>query len=79
MLKGGGIVNVHLSRYRILIDSRQKWYMKFFYHFLDIICVNSWICYSKKWSDENKTLAEFKEEIVLALCNCSVHICMRAT
>lgn len=42
-------------------------YMKCFYHLLDMTLVNSWLIY-KKVNGNKLTLAKFKEEVAVSLC-----------
>lgn len=50
-----------LGYYRIQIRSK-KWYMRVYFHFLDMICVNSWILWRRtlKNNDLYLPLSEFK-------------------
>lgn len=64
---GVDLIDANLARYRITFRSR-KWYLKIFYHLLDMVCVNMWLCWKKKDSCNIATLAVFKEEVALSLC-----------
>nr|CAH7738835.1 unnamed protein product [Callosobruchus chinensis] len=50
-----------LGYYRIQIRSK-KWYMRVFFHFLDMICVNCWILWRPNPKNDNLylPLSEFK-------------------
>lgn len=43
----------------------KKWYLRIFYHFLNVALVNSWICYKEKV--EEITFLEFKSSVANAL------------
>lgn len=45
----------------------KKWYIKIFYHLLDMTVVNSWLLY-KKVKCQNITLAAFREQLSVSLC-----------
>nr|CAH7722485.1 unnamed protein product [Callosobruchus chinensis] len=59
----GGIdlLDSMLGYYRIQIRSK-KWYMRFFFHFLDMICVKFWILWRPNLKNDNLYLpiSEFK-------------------
>nr|CAH7745755.1 unnamed protein product [Callosobruchus chinensis] len=59
----GGIdlLDSMLGYYRIQIRSK-KWYMRVFFHFLDMICVNCWILWRPNLKNDNPylPLSEFK-------------------
>lgn len=61
-----------IGRYKIKIRTK-KWYMRLFYHLLDVTLVNSWIIYKKTMLSRNEkhvlNLAEFRSEIAYCLCN----------
>lgn len=63
---GVDMMDSMISRYRIGIRTK-KWYMKCFYHLLDMTLVNSWLIY-KKVHGNKLTLAKFKEEAAVSLC-----------
>jgi hypothetical protein len=68
-----GGVDLHdsfVGRAKIRIKSK-KWYMRIFYHLLDITVVNSWIIYKKVMKDKCsklKSLPEFRIELAEVLC-----------
>lgn len=43
---GVDLLDSHIGRYKIKIKSR-KWYIRLFYHLLDMTVVNSWILYKR--------------------------------
>lgn len=60
-----------LGRYRIRIKSR-KWYLRLFYHMIDLSIINSWILYKKVNERSGNTkimnLGEFRAELAESLC-----------
>lgn len=55
---GVDLMDSFLGRYRIKVKTR-KWYMRIFYHLLDLIVINSWVLYKSvltKRGVEQKTL-----------------------
>ncbi|KAJ8929582.1 hypothetical protein NQ314_017719 [Rhamnusium bicolor] len=60
-----------IGRYKIIMRTR-KWYMRLFYHLLDVILVNAWLLYRSVAVQKNQTeilkLAEFRAEIADCLC-----------
>lgn len=64
---GVDMMDSMIGRYRISIRTK-KWYMKCFYHLLDMTLVNSWLIY-KKLPGHKLTLAKFKEEVSVSLCH----------
>lgn len=70
---GVDLLDAHLARYKVTIRSR-KWYMKIFYHCLDMVCVNSWLIWKKADDNNNKhSLADFKEMLAISLCVYGTH------
>jgi len=55
-----------IGRYRISIRTK-KWYMKCFYHLLDMTLVNLWLLYENVHRPK-LTLVKFKEEVAVSLC-----------
>ncbi|XP_045505807.1 piggyBac transposable element-derived protein 3-like [Colias croceus] len=76
---GVDLMDSHLGRYRIRIKSR-KWYMRIFYHLLDLTIINAWILYRKvmgqrgKASKDIMNLADFRSELADTLCKYSTPI-----
>nr|CAH7720594.1 unnamed protein product [Callosobruchus chinensis] len=60
---GLDLLDSMLGYYRIQIRSK-KWYMRVFFHFLDMICVNCWILWRRNLKNDNLylPLSEFKLE-----------------
>ena len=54
-----------IGRYRIKMKSR-KWYIRIFYHLVDITIVNSWILYKK--------VCLVREEIPMSLCDFRINL-----
>ena len=69
----------HLGRYKIRIKSR-KWYIRIFYHLLDLTIINSWILYRKVMARRGiptkdiMNLANFRSELADTLCKYSTPI-----
>lgn len=76
---GVDLMDSFLGRYRIKVKSR-KWYMRIFYHLLDLSVINSWILYKKVSAEKNTNpkeilnLAEYRAELADALCKYGEHI-----
>nr|CAH7726963.1 unnamed protein product [Callosobruchus chinensis] len=64
---GVDLLDSMLGYYRIKIRSK-KWYLRIFFHLLDMCVVNSWLLWRKQ-SDIYMPLADFKVAIADALCN----------
>lgn len=68
---GVDLMDSFLGRYRIRINSR-KWYIRIFYHLIDMAVINSWVLY-KKANNGNQTkkmtLGDFRADLAEALCN----------
>jgi len=68
---GVDLLDSHIGRYKIKIKSR-KWYMRLFYHLLDITVVNSWIVYKRvckaKDTAPKFTLAGWRKDLAYTLC-----------
>lgn len=47
----------------------KRWYMRIFFHFLDLVCVNAWRLYQRKHAAANSDLLSFKASVVQALIN----------
>ncbi|CAK1593285.1 unnamed protein product [Parnassius mnemosyne] len=72
---GVDLMDSFLGRNRIRMKSR-KWYMRIFYHLLDLTVINSWVLYKKveeKKGNHKKimTLADFRSELAETLCKYS--------
>jgi len=68
---GVDLLDANIGRYKISIKSR-KWYMRLFYHLIDITVTNSWILqkriYESKGQKYQSSLADFREELAVSLC-----------
>jgi hypothetical protein len=66
-----GGVDLHdslLGRHRNKMRSK-KWYMRLFYHLIDVTIVNAWLLYRRVHQDENyMRLADFRAEVAESLC-----------
>lgn len=47
----------------------KRWYMRIFFHFLDLVCVNAWRLYQKKNPAAKSDLLSFKASIAQGLIN----------
>lgn len=60
-----------IGRYKIVMRSK-KWYMRLFYHLLDMTLVNAWLLYKRAAFQRNESntlkLAEFRAEVANCLC-----------
>lgn len=63
---GVDLLDSMLGYYRIQIRSK-KWYLKIFFHLVDLACVNSWILWRRN-NEEYLPLAEYKIAVADALC-----------
>lgn len=65
---GVDLLDSIVGRYKIKMRSR-KWYMRLFYHLIDITVINAWLLYRR--NNQNKTvmkLADFRLEVASTLC-----------
>ncbi|KAL4082898.1 hypothetical protein QTP88_029552 [Uroleucon formosanum] len=51
----------------------KKWYMKIFYHLVDMSIVNAWMLY-KKVTKKPMKLAQFREQLAVELCQTEMEI-----
>ncbi|XP_052756520.1 piggyBac transposable element-derived protein 4-like [Galleria mellonella] len=71
---GVDLMDSFLGRYRIRIKSR-KWYLRLFYHLLDLTTINSWVLMKKNLiakgvsKKQLPNLGEFRNCLADALCN----------
>lgn len=71
---GVDLMDSHLGRYKIRVKTK-KWYLRIFYHLLDITIINSWILYRKVhhkqgFSDKDlMSLMDFRSELAETLTN----------
>lgn len=69
----GGVdkINSIIGRYKIRMKTK-KWYMRLFYHLLDVTICNSWLLYIRVHRERGETepmaLAEFRESVALTMC-----------
>lgn len=76
---GVDLMDSHLGRYKIRIKSR-KWYIRIFYHLLDLTVINSWVLYKKALRQKGVaarniySLAEFRAELADVLCKYTPNI-----
>lgn len=74
---GVDLMDSFLGRYRIKIKSR-KWYIRIFFHLLDLAVINAWIIYKKNLIAKNVpkkdilNLGTFRNELAFTLCNLGV-------
>ncbi|XP_046987167.1 piggyBac transposable element-derived protein 2-like [Schistocerca americana] len=68
---GVDLLDSIMGRHKILVKSR-KWYIRLFYHLLDMGVVNSWLLYRRvaetKGIKRTMKLSEFRMEIAPCLC-----------
>lgn len=69
---GVDLMNSMIGRCRIIMRSK-KWYMKIFYHLIDMSIVNAWILF-KRVTRKLKELAQFREQLAVKLCQDSLEI-----
>lgn len=71
---GVDLMDSFLGRYRIRVKSR-KWYLRLFYHLLDLAVINSWVLFKKNRiakgipKKQLPNLGQFRNELADALCN----------
>lgn len=71
---GVDLLDSNLARVKILLRSR-KWYIRLFYHLLDMSVANSWTLYRKvqeQKGDSNKGISQAKFRAALAATLCSI-------
>lgn len=62
-----------LEYYRIKIRSK-KWYLRVFFHMIDLVCVNSWLLWRRCNEDTYMPLLDFKLLIAEVLTKKESHI-----
>lgn len=70
---GVDLLDAFMARHKILLKSK-KWYIRLFYHFLDMALANSWILFkkistTKQSGQEMVTFFEFRKQVALCLLN----------
>ncbi|XP_054259612.1 piggyBac transposable element-derived protein 2-like [Macrosteles quadrilineatus] len=75
----GGVdkINSIIGRYKIRMKTR-KWYLRLFYHLLDVTMCNSWLLYQRVCRDRGDInimpLAEFRESVAITMCRLGSNI-----
>lgn len=67
---GVDLVDSFIGRYRIKMKSK-KWYMRIFYHLLDVTIINSWLLYKRVLENKKEkpvNLYDFRVELAETLC-----------
>lgn len=68
---GVDLLDSLIGRYKIKIRSK-KWYIRIFYHLLDVTIVNSWLLYKRAAEQNNQkpklSLSDFRIEVAECLC-----------
>ncbi|KAJ8967797.1 hypothetical protein NQ317_012693 [Molorchus minor] len=71
---GVDLLDSHIGRYKIPLRSK-KWYLRIFFHLLDVSLINAWLLHNKiqvqneKENMVEKNLWEFRLEVAECLCN----------
>ncbi|CAH1996092.1 unnamed protein product [Acanthoscelides obtectus] len=65
---GVDLLDAMLGLYRIRIRSK-KWYLRIFFHMLDMCCVNAWLLWRRSNKEFDLPLKDFKLAIADSLCN----------
>ena len=63
---GVDLLDSLLGRHKNRMRSK-KWYLRTFYHLLDVTAVNAWLLYRRVHGDKMR-LADFREEVAESLC-----------
>lgn len=67
---GVDLLDSYIGRYKITMRTK-KWYMRLFYHMLDLTIINSWLLYKKVQMENNNNapmkLREFRVDIASCL------------
>lgn len=69
---GVDLLDSLIGKHKIKMRTR-KWYMRLFYHLLDVMLINSWLLYKRNEQQRQtnscfKKLREFRLEVAKALC-----------
>lgn len=70
---GVDLIDSHIGRYKIMMRSK-KWYMRIFYHLLDISVINAWLLYKRVNSGNGKLLKLYEFRAEVAECLSKVQI-----
>lgn len=78
---GVDLLDSLMGRNKISIKSR-KWYMRLFYHLIDMILVNSWLLYKRAKIEQGEVgkilnQVEFRTQVAYHLCNLRSSQCKR--
>lgn len=78
---GVDLMDSNIGRYKIHLKSR-KWYLRIFYHLLDLIAANAWILYKKVLLAKGIPIiplsqAEFRTELAESLCKIQTSVLKR--
>lgn len=71
---GVDLMDSFLGRNHITIRSK-KWYLRIFFHLLDLAVINAWVIYRKNAMERNHhkknllTMSQFRNELAFVLCN----------
>ncbi|KAJ8927369.1 hypothetical protein NQ314_020144 [Rhamnusium bicolor] len=68
---GVDLIDGLIGRYKIRMRTK-KWYLRLFYHLVDVTIINCWLLYRKIRKDRKETylpLAQFRAELAYCLCN----------
>jgi hypothetical protein len=67
---GVDLLDSLIGRYKIKMRSK-KWYMRIWYHLIDMTIVNDWLLYrrveTEKGNKPNKTLFDFRVEAIISI------------
>lgn len=70
---GVDLLDSFIGKHKIKMRTR-KWYMRLFYHLLDVILINSWLLYKRVEMQRQNTpkmqLRQFRLEVAKSLCLC---------
>lgn len=69
---GVDLMDSMIGRYRIIMRSK-KWYIKIFYHLIDMSMVNAWILF-KRVTGSKMELSQFREQLAVELCQDSLEV-----
>lgn len=74
---GVDLLDSFLGKYKIKIRTR-KWYLRLFYHLLDVIVINSWLLYRRVGDQQQTptpmTLKDFKFVIGISFTFTFIHL-----
>lgn len=74
---GVDLLDSFLGKYKIKIRTK-KWYLRLFYHYLDIMIINGWLLYRRVGEQKQRSTPlkqkDFKFEVAKCLCMCGQSI-----